>query len=94
MTHVLVQHKVKGYAAWKDRFDKFADVRRSFGEKSYHIFHPSDDPNDVILLFEWNDPKKAHDFFGSPDLKSAMQEAGVISEPSIQYLDENAKGAL
>jgi len=94
MAQVLIKHKVKEYDAWKDAFDKFADFRRSSGEKSYRILHPADDPKDLTLLFEWDTQKNAETFLASSELKSAMQRAGVAEAPEIQFLKEAARGAL
>ena len=94
MTHVLVKHKVKDHAAWKVAFDNFADVRKSSGEKSYRILHPGDNPNDLTLLFEWDSQKNAETFFTSPELKSAMQQAGVAEEPKIQFMNVLTQGNL
>lgn len=94
MTHILIKHEVNDFAAWKDVFDNFADVRRSSGEKSYHILHPVDNPKDLTLLFEWDTQKNAETFLASPELKSAMQRAGVAEEPKIQFLNQAAKGTL
>jgi quinol monooxygenase YgiN len=94
MTQVLIQHKVNEYAAWKDIFDNFAGFRRSSGEKSYRIFHPVNDPNDLTLLFEWDTQKNAETFLASPELRSAMQEAGVAEAPRIQFVNEVAQGTF
>jgi quinol monooxygenase YgiN len=94
MTNILVRHKVRDYASWKVEFDHFVDFRKSSGEKSYRILHPGDDPNDLLLLFEWDSPKNAEKFFASPQLKSTMQRAGVSEEPRVQFLDEVARGQL
>ena len=91
---VLITHKVQDYAKWKVEFDNFAHFRKSSGEKSYHIFHSSDDANDLTLLFEWDNKKNAEKFLTSSELKSAMQQAGVAEEPRIQFLNEAAKGTL
>ncbi|MCX6832142.1 MAG: hypothetical protein NT028_08430 [candidate division Zixibacteria bacterium] len=92
MPHVLIEHKVKDYAAWKVVFDDNADFRRSSGEKSFHIFRPNGNSNDLTLLFEWSSLKEAEKFYASLELKSAMQRAGVVEEPKIQFLTEAAKG--
>jgi heme-degrading monooxygenase HmoA len=90
----MINHKVRDYGAWKAEFDNFADVRRSSGEKSYRILHPSDDRNDLMLLFEWDSLKNAETFLASPELKSAMQRAGVTEEPKIRFLNEVAQGTF
>ncbi len=94
MPHVMIKHRVRDYAAWRREFDNFVDTRRSFGEKSYRILHPGDDPNDLLLLFEWDTVKNAETFLASPELKSAMQRAGVAEKPTIQFLSEVAQGTL
>jgi hypothetical protein len=43
-----------------------------------------DDRNEVVILFDTDDTKKAKDFVASPDLKETMAEAGVMAaQPSI-----------
>jgi quinol monooxygenase YgiN len=94
MVHLLIKHRVKDYDAWKKEFDGFADFRRKSGEKSYEILQPLDDPNNLTLLFEWDDRKNAETFFSSPELKNTMQRAGVAEEPKIQMMREVAHGTL
>ena len=94
MPHVLMEHKVADYAAWKVVFDDNADFRRSAGEKSFHIFRPNGNSNDLTLLFEWGSLKEAEKFYASLELKSAMQRAGVVGESRIQFLTEAAKGTF
>jgi hypothetical protein len=94
MTHIIVKHKVNDYPAWKDAFDNFVDFRKSSGEKSYRIFQPGDNTNDLTVLFEWDTRKNAENFFASSELKSAMQRAGVAGEPEIRFLNEVAQGRL
>jgi quinol monooxygenase YgiN len=94
MTYLQVQHKVRDYASWKSVFDKFIDTRRAGGEKSYLIMHPDDDPNNLVLLFEWDNAKRAHEFFKSPELKKAMQQAGVTEAPEVHVLEEVARGKV
>jgi len=88
MIHILVRHKVNDYASWKVAFDNHAGFRRSGGEKSHRIFHSGSDPNDLTMLMEWDNLPNAEKFFSSPELKSAMQKAGVAEMLSIQFLNE------
>ncbi len=94
MTHVLVNHKVNDYPKWKAVFDGFVDTRKAGGEKAFTIFHPDNDPNNLTLLFEWDNRQNAEKFMSSPKLKETMQRAGVAEEPHIQFLDQAAKGTL
>jgi quinol monooxygenase YgiN len=94
MTYLTVQHKVRDYKSWKETFDNFEGTRRSGGEKSYHIMHSEDDPNNLYLMFEWDSPENAHSFFKSPELKDAMKRAGVVDQPKINYLSHLDQGKL
>lgn len=94
MSHVVVKHKVKDYSAWKSVFDNFKDVRKKGGEKSYQIYQPEDDPNNLILHFEWDTRDRAKSFMQSEELKSAMKNAGVTEAPEVYFTELAAEGKL
>jgi len=88
MIPIIIRHKVNDYTSWKTEFDAFAETRKSSGEKSYRILHPSTDPNDLVLLFEWESTEKAETFLRSPELKAAMERAGVAEEPQVEFFKQ------
>jgi quinol monooxygenase YgiN len=94
MAFVRVQHKVRDYDTWKTAFDGFHATRKSAGEKSYHIWHTEDDPNDLSLLFEWENAESAHSFMTSSALKNAMHEACLLEHPQIDFLQQIDRGEL
>lgn len=94
MAHLLIRHKVEDYAAWKATFDALVKTRRASGEKSWQIWHPDADPNNLVLLFEWDSLENARAFMANPDLKAAMEEAGVIEPPEAYFLEEYDRGTL
>jgi hypothetical protein len=65
VAHLLIRHKVKDYTAWKAVFDGFIETRRAGGEKSWQIWHPDDDSNNLLLLFEWDSLDNARTFMTS-----------------------------
>lgn len=89
MPYMLVQHTVEDFAKWKEMFDSVADLRQTNGEKSAQIFHDADNPNSLTALFEWDSLENAQKYAQSPDLKAAMQKAGVTGPPHISFLNEN-----
>lgn len=93
MTTVLIKHPVEEYAKWKSAFDDFIDYRKAGGEKSYQICRPIDEPNNVVILFEWDSVENAKKFLDSQDLKDAMQKAGVVGPPEITLMETTAKGS-
>jgi len=44
-------------------------------------------PNDILLLFDTADRRRAEEFGRSDDLREAMQRAGVVGQPEIQYAE-------
>ncbi len=88
MASMLVQHHVKDYAAWKKVYDSSKGLRTSNGELSDQIFRDASDPNKLTLLFKWNSLANAQKYANSPELKAAMEKAGVDGPPSIYFLNE------
>ena len=86
MSHMLVQHKVEDFAKWKTAFDSALDMRQASGEKSAQVFQDADDANSLTVLFEWDSLENARQYAQSPDLKAAMEKAGVTGPPNISYL--------
>ena len=86
MAGMLVQHKVKDFANWKKVYDSQAAFRASSGELSNEIYHNASDPNQLILVFKWSSVENAQKFAHSPELKAAMEKAGVDGPPTITFL--------
>ena len=87
MAGMLVQHTVKDFANWKKVYDSQADFRKSSGELSDQVYRDASDPNKLILVFKWNSVANAQKFAQSPDLRAAMENAGVDGAPSVTFLE-------
>jgi len=88
MPAFLVRHKVKDYAKWKPVFDEHAATRKANGSKGAHLFRNSENPNEVLILFEWDDLKRARQFAQSEDLRKTMEKAGVLDKPDLYFLED------
>jgi quinol monooxygenase YgiN len=88
MASMMVQHSVKDFSAWKKVFDSFAPTRKSFGELSAQLYHDAQNPNKLTLLFGWNSIANAQKFAQSPELRAAMEKAGVDGAPTVSFLNE------
>ena len=91
MSYMLVRHKIQDYAKWKPVFDEHGATRKTSGSKGGHLFRNADNPNELIILFEWDDLKKARQLVQSEDLRKAMERAGVSDKPDIFFLEEVEK---
>ena len=88
MASMLVQHKVKDFAAWKNVYDSVADLRASNGELSDKIYRDASNPNSLTVIFKWDTLTNAQKYANSPELKAAMEKAGVDGPPNISFLNE------
>jgi quinol monooxygenase YgiN len=88
MASMLVQHKVKDFAEWKNVYDSVADLRASNGELSDQIYRDANDPNRLTVIFKWDSMANAQKYANSPELKAAMEKAGVDGPPNISFLNE------
>jgi len=88
MASMLIQHKVKDFAAWKKVFDSVAAMRKSGGELSAQVFRDANDPNKLTVLNKWDSLANAQKFAQSPELKAAMEKAGVDGPPTVTFLNE------
>lgn len=83
---VRVGHKVKDFDAWLKVYDKEGkETRSSNGLIDRAIAREIDDPNTIFLTFAVSDMTKAKARLSSPELKKIMTDAGVISEPVIDF---------
>ena len=88
MASMLVQHQVKDYAEWKRVYDSVADMRSTNGELSDRIYRDESDPNKLTVMFKWDTLANARKYAQSPELKAAMEKAGVEGPPNISFLNE------
>ncbi len=88
MAIIIVQHKVKDFATWKKAFDFAFDMRTASGELSVQIFRDASDPNKLTVINKWDLLANAQKFVQSPDLRAAMEAAGVEGMPVVSFLNE------
>ena len=86
MTHILIRHKVADFSKWKPLYDAHLTERKKAGLREKTLLRSIDNQNDVVLLFEAEDLKRAQAFTESSDLREAMQKAGVVGKPDIVFL--------
>jgi hypothetical protein len=84
---MLVRHKVKDFKTWKVGYDAHQPKRQEAGLTEKYVLRSSDDPNEVVLMFEAQDLARAKAFSASDDLRVKMQEVGVTDRPDIYFLN-------
>jgi hypothetical protein len=88
MVRSFIRHRVRDYDAWRKVYDDFADMQREHGVRAEAVFRILDDPNEVIVTHDFDDPHSAKAFFDLPELRDAMARGGVDGEPTVWVADE------
>ncbi len=60
----------------------------SGGSRGGQLFRNATDPNELVILLEWDDLEKARQFTQSEDLREVMQGLGVVDHPDIYFLKD------
>ena len=93
MPAILIRHNVADFAAWKPVFDDHSGTRAANGSLGARVFRSHADPEEVLILLEWDDLERADLFVLSDDLREAMIRAGVADQPDIWILKEVDRSA-
>ena len=91
MPYLLERHKVQDYGRWREVFDADAGGREAAGCRGARIFRDADDPEEVVVLFEWDALERARQRIGSATLSRKFEEAGVsggIGQTEFHLLEE------
>jgi quinol monooxygenase YgiN len=89
MVYMLVRLQITNYAKWKTFFDERSATRKESGSKEAHLFRNKDDPNEVVILFDWDNMENAQKYMKSDELRRSLQKVGATY--SSTYLDEVEK---
>ena len=87
MSAMIVRLKVKDYGAWRVAFDASKSRRETDGFSNERIFRSTEDGNELMLLMDASDLKKAKEFAVSDGRKAAMERNGVIGTPTDYFVE-------
>ena len=87
MPAMIIRHRVANFDKWLEAFEAHMGKRKEMGSTKSVVWQDVADENSVFVLIKVDDRKRARDFAASEDLKQAMQDAGVLEEPTINYIE-------
>jgi quinol monooxygenase YgiN len=90
MTTAIAVHRVADYDTWRPVYDSLDEARKGAGVTYAQVLRSQDDPNLIIVRHDFGDRAAADSFFGSPELKQGMEEAGVDTSSLQVYLTDQA----
>ena len=85
---LIVRHRVTNFDAWKTIFDSMTDLRQAHGWVSTVVRRDAADPNLVTILNRVKDLDGAKRYGSSPELRAAMENAGVQGPPEVIFAEE------
>ena len=83
----IVEHPIANYDTWKRAFDEHEPVRKAAGVLGHSVNTVAGSDKEVVALAQSDSMDKLRALFGSPDLKEAMDGAGVTGPPRFTFVN-------
>jgi hypothetical protein len=83
---VIVRHRVKDYAAWREIYDDFAAQTRI--GKSRGVYRALNDPTNVLVIHSFETAADAELFSTAAYMREVMHIAGAEDEPRIELYED------
>ncbi|MDX1660272.1 MAG: hypothetical protein R3326_00660 [Gemmatimonadota bacterium] len=93
MIYALVRLQVEDYNQFKTAFDEGHEWRRDRGQKSFDLYRREHDSNDLTIVFGWDEIGVARDLFASTEWRRRMDEAGVVGDPNVTFMQLLDRGS-
>ncbi len=88
MAYVLIEHLVGDYETFKRVYLDDGPRRGRGGSRGGRVFRVSDDPNDIVILLEWDTVERAQAFAASLELHEAMKwSTSNVATPRVVVLE-------
>ena len=85
---LIVRHPVNEYAAWRSAYETVQPLRDAHGVTAATVLHDPENKNDVTVLHWFPSTEQAEAFAADPELKAAMNRAGVTAAPRVEITVE------
>ena len=81
----LLRHHVADVDTWLGGYDAAAALQQSAGIIGHAAARSLDDPSSITVYHQAETFAELRSFLADPQLQTAMQDAGVISEPEVTF---------
>ncbi len=89
MAHIIIQHEVANFDAWRPIYEADRPGRQAAGVKDIAVLRDADNPNSVWLVHK-GDPALVEQMMSDPERAAKMQEAGVTSPPTVYVAEQHS----
>jgi len=87
MATLFVHHKVADYGKWRSVFDSVRGKRIAYGQTGERVLQSAASLNEIVTIVEFGSAEQARAWGSSAELKEAMKNAGVITQPEVLILE-------
>jgi quinol monooxygenase YgiN len=89
--NIIIKRTLKDYNAWKQVVSQLDGLRQEYGSKGVTVYRNAKDPNEVYLIFDWEDDKSYTRYLNLPEVQKALADTGtteIIEVSETFHLDE------
>ena len=79
MPYLLIRQRFSDYPTWREAFDSLSDRRGEAGIRTVLVTRNSQEPDEAVVLFEFDDPARVREHVASGALSAAHERGGVIA---------------
>jgi len=88
MAQLIIQNRVADYDRWHAVFTEMESFRRGRGAVGHRVYRDPADPNVLVIITDYPALADAQAVVGDPELRAAMERAGVEGPPQMWIMDE------
>ncbi|MBI2869156.1 MAG: antibiotic biosynthesis monooxygenase [Chloroflexi bacterium] len=74
--NLIVRRKLKDYDSWKTLV-RDDGTRKEKGSRGATVYRSARDPNEVLVVFDWDDKKSYLEYFNMPEVQKALAATGT-----------------
>ncbi len=75
--HVLIRRVLHDFDAWKKVVSELDGLRAQHGSRGLTAYRSAGNPNEVLLVFEWDDDKPYRAYLDLPEVQNALAATGT-----------------
>ncbi len=87
MALVVVLHRVEDYEVFRGLYDSAVSLLKAAGVTAESVHRMADDPDNVLVMHEFDTMDQAREFFTSPLFLEVAGEMGVLEPIRIEYFE-------
>ena len=87
MAYLVGKSTVADFEKWHSSFKDNESFRTENGETGYQVFQSVDDPDEIVVIFQWDENEDPRAFFQSEGMRERMADAGLTGPPDLTLVE-------